>query len=129
MRKKIRAVCHYQGALLQSYGVVQGGEGASIHTILAPRRHNGLERTQIIYRERMPPLPLQPSNDLLLVSVHLQRHLPPQVHAHGSSKPSVTGVNSLCFPRQQNHGFTLDTDDLLRPPPYLAARLEQLRDG
>ena len=34
----------------------------------------------------------------------LQLHLPQQVHAHahGSSKPCVTEVIAVCFPRQQN---------------------------
>jgi len=37
------------------------------------------------------------------LSGHLQLHLQQQVHAHahGSSKPSVTAVFSVCFPRQQ----------------------------
>jgi len=45
------------------------------------------------------PSPLHNSapSDVLLVSGHLQLHLSPQVHshAHGSSKPSVTGVISV----------------------------------
>jgi len=50
-----------------------------------------------------PPPRLHAPSDVFLVSRHLQLHLPPQVraHAHGSSKPSVTGVFSVCFPRQQ----------------------------
>ena len=50
-----------------------------------------------------PPPRLHAPSDVLLVSRHLQLHLPPQVraHEHGSSKPSVTGVFSVCFPRQQ----------------------------
>jgi len=51
-----------------------------------------------------PPTPRHHApSDVFLVSGHLQLHLPQQVHAHahGSSKPSVTGVFSVCFPRQQ----------------------------
>ena len=40
---------------------------------------------------------------IFLISGHLQQQHPPQVHAHAhaSSKPSVTGVVSVCPPRQQ----------------------------
>jgi transposase-like protein len=40
-----------------------------------------------------PALLHRPSSDVLLVSGHVQLHLPPQVHAHGSSKPSVVRGN------------------------------------
>jgi hypothetical protein len=44
------------------------------------------------------------SSEVLLVCGHLQLHLPPMVHthAHGSTKPYVDGVITVCFPRQQN---------------------------
>ena len=51
----------------------------------------------------MSPSQNQVPSKELLISGH-QLHPPPQVqaHAHGSSKPSVTGVFSVCFPRQLN---------------------------
>jgi hypothetical protein len=72
-----------------------------------------------------PPLRHHAPSDVLLVSRHLQLHLPSQVHAHthGSSKPSV--IISVFSATTKNQGFTLGTNDLLRRPPYLATRLEQ----